>query len=87
MDDLNDDVNLNTLIEVDTNLPGTSVPSGSNTIVEPASRYLQTRKSNHRAIPRRRFEIEGETFMVLHMTVMNLKMQMKLLTHLLRNYG
>ncbi|KAK4838535.1 hypothetical protein QYF36_014541 [Acer negundo] len=64
LDDLNDDVNLNTLVEVDTNLPGTSVPSGSNAVVQPASGDLQTQKSNRRAITHYRFEIEGETFMV-----------------------
>ncbi|KAI9166137.1 hypothetical protein LWI28_026867 [Acer negundo] len=87
LDDLNDDVHLNTPIEVDTNLPGISVPSGSNTAVEPAFGDLQTRKSNRIAIPLRHFEIEGKHSWFLHMTVMNRKMQMKLSTHLLRNYG
>ncbi|KAI9170264.1 hypothetical protein LWI28_025254 [Acer negundo] len=64
LDDLNDDVNLNTPIEVNTKLPGTSVPNGSNTAVEPTFGDLQTRKSNRRAIPHYHFEIEGETFVV-----------------------
>ncbi|KAK0574754.1 hypothetical protein LWI29_028537 [Acer saccharum] len=83
LDNLIKDSNLNTLLEVNTDLsgtsvpsgsktplevnidlPGPSVPSGSNDVVETTLSDLPSRRSNHGNVPRRRFAIEGEAFMV-----------------------
>ncbi|KAI9194170.1 hypothetical protein LWI28_003691 [Acer negundo] len=53
-----------TPLEVNIDLPGPSVPSGSNEVIETTLLDLPSRRSNHGNVPRRRFEIEGETFMV-----------------------
>ena len=83
LDNLIEDSNLNTPLDVNVDLSGTSVPSGSETsldvnidlprpsvpnesndIVETTLLDLPSCRSNRGNVPRRRFEIEGEAFMV-----------------------
>ncbi|KAI9197988.1 hypothetical protein LWI28_008112 [Acer negundo] len=53
-----------TPLQVNIDLPGPFVPSGSNEVVETTLLDLPSRRSNRGNVPRRRFEIEGEAFMV-----------------------
>ncbi|KAI9169131.1 hypothetical protein LWI28_007482 [Acer negundo] len=53
-----------TPIQVNIYLPGPSVPNGSNEVVETTLLDLPSHRSNRGNVPHRRFEIEGEAFMV-----------------------
>ncbi|KAI9185848.1 hypothetical protein LWI28_011275 [Acer negundo] len=56
-----------TPLQVNIDLPGPSIPSGRNEVVETTLLDLPSRRSNHGNVPRLRFEIEWETFMIEEM--------------------
>ena len=62
--EMNDPLSIVNGIEENPYLPGIFYPSGSQPFYGMTLQDASIQRSNHISIPRRRFEIEGEAFMV-----------------------